>query len=881
MQSASCGCSLEKCSFGDDAESEDGVKRPSNTREKALGRYNEKRDFGTTDEPQGEVRSTTGGNSYVIQKHAATALHFDFRLELDGVLLSWAVPKGPSLSTKERRLAVQTEDHPVDYRGFEGTIPKGEYGGGDVIVWDRGTWEPVGDPREGMKKGKLEFIVHGEKLNGKFRLIRIAGKDDDRGKKNWLLMKGTDEHVRHGAEGEIVARRPASVLTGRTIENLKAGVPAVEKGQKPARHKKRKPAKRRESVATTPAPRAVDVQLATLVDSVPVGVDWLYEIKYDGYRAVATVKDGRVTLTTRGGKDWTEHFPTIADALSHARVRSAVMDGEIAYVLDDGRTDFQKLQNALKGADKVEKLVYFIFDLLHYDGVDLTGETLEVRKDKLRALLAGVKLPLKLGDDIRGNGQALFDKACKLGLEGIIAKRADRPYRSGRGPDWVKVKCQKRQELVIVGSTLPKGKRVGIGALLLAVRDGTRYRYVGKVGTGFSQASLRDLVKRLKPLRAGAPTAEGAPRMRDVKWAKPELVCQVRFTEWTKGGALRHPAFEGLREDKKASAVVREIEVATEPVSEARSLLSRIGTTKITHAERIVDIATGITKSDMARYIEKVAPHFLTFAAKRPLMLLRCTNAWPASSASFGSQGRKAMKGSPCFVQKHAGLGLTNVGQQKVGDEEVIYVTRREELYGLVQLNAFELHGWGSRLPKIEKPDWIVLDLDPDPELPFVRVVDAALELRHELTKLGLVSFVKTTGGKGLHVVVPLTPREEWPVVSAFAAALAQALAKRSPTKYVATMTKAARMGKVFIDHFRNGRGQTAILPYSPRARTGAPVAMPVAWEELKSIEPRAFDVLTVPAILAGRRIDPWAGLPTTRQLLPRAIVKGLRDATA
>ena len=864
--------------------------KPTCDGDKPLDRYNAMRDFGTTEEPSGDLRPTRGANSYVIQKHAATALHYDFRLELDGVLLSWAVPKGPSISTKERRLAVQTEDHPVDYRDFEGSIPKGEYGGGTVIVWDRGTWEPLGDPREAMKNGKLEFLVHGEKLHGKFRLVRLAAKDSDRGKKNWLLMKGTDDHVRLGDEAEIVKRMPESVVTGRTIEDLKKGVPAVTK-QARVRAKttpktKEVDAERVPVAATLPLPGSLEVQLATLVDDVPTQGDWLYELKYDGYRAVATLGGGKVTLTTRSGKDWTTRFPAIAEALSHLRVENAVLDGEIAYVLDDGRTDFQMLQNALKGSAVAGRLVYFVFDLLHYDGVDLRDEPLGPRKDTLRTILAGVHLPLKLGDHLRGDGDALFEKACKLGLEGIIAKRADRPHHAGRGPDWVKVKCQRRQELVIVGSTLPKAQRSGIGALLLAVREGTTYRYVGKVGTGFSRASLLDLAKRLKPLRVEGPSAEGAPRMRDAQWAKPELVCQVRFTEWTHGGALRHPAFEGLREDKKASAVVREEEASVEEASveeafAARPLLTMLGKTKLSHPERVVDRETGITKSDMARYALAMAPHFLVFAAKRPLMLLRCTAAWPSSSASFGSQGRKPMKGAPCFVQKHAGMGLvSNIGKAEVGGDEVIYVTKPEELYGLVQLNAYELHGWGSRLPRIEKPDWIVFDLDPDAGLPFARVVEAALELREELAKMDIVSFVKTTGGKGLHVVVPLTPKEEWPVVSAFAAALAQAMANRSPKQYVATMTKAARTGKIFVDHFRNGRGATAILPYSPRARTGAPVALPVAWDELEGVDPKAFDVRTVPALLERRKVDPWAALSTTKQLLPRDVAEGLRRAT-
>jgi len=851
--------------------------------DKPLARYNAMRDFGTTEEPSGDLHPTKGADSYVIQKHAAKALHYDFRLELDGVLLSWSVPKGPSLSTKERRLAVQTEDHPVDYRDFEGSIPKGEYGGGAVIVWDRGTWEPLGDPREAMKKGKLEFLVHGEKLHGKFRLVRLAAKDSDRGKKNWLLMKGTDAHAREGELAEIVTCMPESIVTGRTIEDLRKGVPAVTRKAKAKTEPKARQAnvERAAVAAKLPPPGSLEVQLATLVDHVPTQGDWVYELKYDGYRAVATLDGGKVTLTTRSGKNWTTRFPSIAEALSHLRVENAVLDGEIAYVLDDGRTDFQKLQNALKGSANAGRLVYFVFDLLHYDGVDLRDEPLGARKDTLRTILAGVQPPLKLGDHLRGDGDALFEKACKLGLEGIIAKRADRPHHAGRGPDWVKVKCQKRQELVIVGSTLPKGERAGIGALLLAVREGKTYRYVGKVGTGFSRASLLDLSKRLEPLRVAGPSAEGAPRMRDAQWAMPELVCQVRFTEWTQGGALRHPAFEGLREDKKASAVVREEEASVEDATAARPLLTMLGKTKLSHPERIVDRETGITKSDMARYALAMAPHFLVFAAKRPLMLLRCTTAWPSSSASFGAQGRKPTKGAPCFVQKHAGMGLvSNIGKAEVGGDEVIYVTKPEELYGLVQLNAYELHGWGSRLPRIEKPDWIVFDLDPDAELPFTRVVEAALELREELAKMDLVSFVKTTGGKGLHVVVPLTPNEEWPVVGAFAAALAQAMANRSPKQYVATMTKAARTGKIFVDHFRNGRGATAILPYSPRARTGAPVALPIAWDELEGVDPQAFDVRTVPALLERRKVDPWAALSSTEQLLPRDVAEGLRRAT-
>jgi bifunctional non-homologous end joining protein LigD len=837
---------------------------------RGLGKYNELRDFEQTEEPSGKVRRSPSGRSFVIQKHAATALHYDLRLELDGVLLSWAVPKGPSLSPKDRRLAVQVEDHPIDYRDFEGTIPKGEYGGGAVIVWDRGTWEPVGDPREGLKKGHLEVVLRGEKLQGKFMLVRLKDKDDapaKKEKKNWLLMKRGDEFVREGKEAQIVARMPRSVLTGRTIEEVKKGVPAASVKRPVA----------------LPSFGKTQVQLATLADQVPTRGDWVYELKYDGYRALATLDDGEVRIASRNGKDWTAKFRCVADALSRVRAKTAVFDGEIAYVVDDGRTDFQKLQNALSGGADAGRLVYFVFDLLHYDGVDLTGEPLEVRKAKLRTILAGEGPPLKMGEHVRDNGPAFFDEVCKLGLEGIIAKRADRPYRGGRSPEWVKVKCHRRQELVIVGFTPPRGQRDGLGALLLGVREGATYRYAGKVGTGFTEASLADLTKRLRRIVVDAPAIEGAPRIREVRWVKPELVAQVRFTEWTRDGALRHPAFEGLREDKKAEEVRRE-------ESERRGTRSReqrmgkagevkVGRIVISHPERVVDGEAGITKGEMAEYAGVMAEYLLPFAWKRPLMLLRCTDAWDGSGTL---QGRKKPKRGACFVQKHLGRGLVaGIEKGEVDGEEVIYVTRAEEIVGLAQLNVIELHGWGSRMPAFDKPDWIVLDLDPDVGLPFERVVEAAIDLRDELAKMGLASFVKTTGGKGLHLVIPLTPKDNWEIVSAFAAAVANGMVTREPRRYVATMTKAAREGKIFIDHFRNGRGATAVLPYSARARTGAPVAMPVSWKELPSIHPSDFTALTVPEILGKRRIDPWADLLTTRQTIPRDLVAALRDRSA
>lgn len=800
-----------------------------------LARYEEMRDFQVTSEPSGVVRSTKTGRSFVVQEHDARRLHYDFRLELDGVLLSWAVPKGPSLSPKEKRLAVQTEDHPVDYRDFEGTIPEGQYGSGPVIVWDRGTWSPVGDPHAGLEKGRLEFDLDGKKLHGRFVLVRLAS---DKKKKTWLLIKKKDEHARSGRDAEVVDRKPESVLSGRTIADVAAGVSAKAKKKN----------------AKLPEPGSITPQLATLVDDVPVQGDWVYELKYDGYRILAWLDGGEVSLFSRNGKDWTDHFPEIADALSRVRARNAIFDGEVAYVLPDGRTDFQMLQNALGGEADRGRIVYFVFDLLFYDGDDLRDEPLRTRKDKLRTILAGEKPPLELSDHVEGDGVGFFRAACKMGLEGILAKRGDRPYRSRRTPEWVKVKCQKRQELVIVGYTPPKGSRNGLGALLLGVHQDGELRYAGKVGTGFTRASLDDLSRRLSKLRIEKPPVSNAPRMKDATWTKPELVAQVRFTEWTRDGSLRHPAFEGLREDKKASSVVRE-DPAPAPPSDDTVLGIRI-----THPERVLEAEGGMTKIELARYVEAVSERMLPIASKRPLMLMRCPEG--------------NVKGA-CFIQKHSGRGLQGTKYVKKGDvegEEVLYVTEREGLVELAQFNAVELHGWGCRMPRWQKPDWMIFDLDPDEGLPFTKVVDAANTLREMLAGMGLVSFVKTTGGKGLHVVVPLAPRgrrADWGFVRSFAEATANAMVASAPDRYVATMSKRARKGKIFVDWLRNAKGATAVLPYSVRARKGSPVAMPVAWTDLPRLDPRELTVRTVPAILAKLRKDPWADLLTTEQTLP------------
>lgn len=844
-----------------------------------LGLYNDIRDFESTAEPRGVVKATSSGKSFVVQKHAARRLHYDFRLEHDGVLWSWAVPKGPSLSPKDRRLAVRTEDHPVDYRDFEGTIPHGEYGGGPVIVWDRGEWAPDKNPDEMMRQGHIEFELFGKKLRGKYVLVKTAAMD--RGKDNhWLLIKRHDEHVRDGEDADIALAQPASVLTGRTIEDVAEGVPA---NGKVTSKKKPLPVKLPRFGTVTP-------QLATLVSAVPTNGDWIYELKYDGYRILAWLDNGAVRLASRTGKEWTEKFPTVVRALARVRATNAIIDGEIAYVDDDGRTVFQGLQNALSSGEGQSRLVYFAFDLLFYDGVDLRDEPLAFRKDKLRTLFAGEKPPLKMADHISGSGDEFFRQACALGLEGIIAKRADRPYLASRTKEWVKVKCLQRQEMIIVGFTLPKASREGIGALLLGIYEGKSIHYAGKVGTGFTQASLRDLAKRLEPLVKEAPSVVGAPRTTAAHWVEPKLVCEVAFTEWTEDGVLRHPSFQGLREDKTPAAVRRERAADTGTTSErtkgpmaskkgpkqavkattasnAREATkqSPIRSIKVTNPDRIIDIEHGITKGELVRYYDAVASRLLPFAKNRPLMLLRCT--------------ADISKKSACFVQKHAGSGLpADLGTGTVSDEPVVYIDNEKQIVELGQFNCVEIHGWGSRMPKPEQPDWMVFDLDPDESLPFEKVIDAALSLREELSKLELESWVKTTGGKGLHVVVPLVPRDGWEIIRPFSELVANGMVKLAPRDFVATMTKAKRRGKIFVDFFRNGRGATAVLPYSPRARPGITVAVPVDWTDLRHVDPNGFTIRTVPDWISKQRVDPWAKMLTTKQKLSRRILEAVES---
>ncbi len=851
--------------------------------QRKLREYEQRRDFGRTPEPPPRDRRVGKTKrarpeplQFVVQQHAARRLHYDFRLELDGVLKSWAVPKGPSLDTSTRRMAVETEDHPLEYAGFEGVIPKGEYGGGAVVVWDRGRWEPIGDARVGLAKGKLEFRLFGAKLSGRWHLVRLRERGADRGKRMWLLIKGRDEATRSGAEAEITERAPASVLTGRDLAAVaraadrswssKKGKPKlVESPPRPS------PAPSARSLPRQALPRSPELQLATLVGAPPSGPEWVHELKVDGYRICARIEKGSVRLLTRSGKDWTDAFAKIARTLEGLPVDSALLDGEIIVKDAEGRSRFQLVQNALEQADP--DLRYQVFDLLHLDGFDVRPAPLVGRKELLQELLANLPpaSPVELCAHTTESAPEFFAKACQRGEEGIVCKLASAPYTPGRTRSWLKVKCRKRQEFVVVGFTEPRGARVGLGALLLAVNDaGGSLRYAGKVGTGFDAKVLHELRVQLTGLeRKESPLTDPNSAERGAHWVEPLLVAEVEFAEWTNDGKVRHPSFIALRTDKTPAEIRREVE---EPVPPPKPRATRSTTTKkpaavepssevagvrLSHPDRVYWPDLGVTKRELAGYWEAVAERALPGLARRPLSLVRC----PDGTDRMG------------FFQKHATASLSkHVARVEInpGEDPYVMVTDVRSLVSLVQIGVIELHPWGSRADAIEKPDLFVLDLDPDPAVSWRTLAETAQLLRAFLEDLGFVPFLRTTGGKGLHLVVPIARRPSWDDVKSFTRSIALRLVREAPGQYTAEIAKAKRSGKILIDYLRNQRDATAIASYSPRARPGAPVAMPLAWDELdpsgKGL-PR-WSVREAPARLA--QPDPWAAFEDARRPLDK-----------
>ena len=858
-----------------------------------LKEYYRKRDFGKTPEPRGEEKKREG-RSFVIQKHAATRLHYDFRLEMEGVLKSWAVPKGPSLDPAEKSLAVQVEDHPVDYGSFEGVIPEGEYGGGTVLLWDRGTWEPIEDPHAGLRKGNLKFRLHGEKLTGGFALVKIKGRDARDSEKTWLLIKEKDEFVRPGYD--VTEARPESVTTGRTMDQIAAdrdrvwdsgvGEVKVEKAKtkrtvtKKALDPSKLPGARR-----APLPASLHAQLATAVTDPPHGDEWLHEMKFDGYRILTRLDKGYVRLVSRNGKDWTERFPTLMEPIIGLGAERAVLDGEVAVLLPGGKTSFQALQNYMSGAGGGQ-LVYYLFDLLHLDGYDLSGVVLEERKDALQKLVAGGSGgKIRFSDHVVGQGEKVFENACGMGMEGIVSKRRDTRYTPGRTRSWLKVKCQLEQEVVIGGFTEPEGSRTGLGALLLGVHDGQgRLVYAGKVGTGFTEKVLQDLRRTLEAReQKTSPFAAGTGLPRKAHWVKPELVAEVAFTEWTHDDHLRHPTFRGLREDKPASQVVREVPepparaeaeageaapprprrtskrtAAARKTSKAADVV--VAGVRITNPDRVVYPGQGLTKRDIALYYESIGGHMLPHVAGRPTTLVRC----PEGMAK------------PCFYQKHVGYWAPDTvrrvriqEKKKVG--QYLVVDDLPGLIGLAQMGILEVHTWNSTVDHLEQPDRVVFDLDPDVAVGWPAVVKTAERIRERLDGLGLAAYVKTTGGKGLHVVAPLRPEAGWDECAEFARDLAEALARQHPDEYLTEASKAARKGRIFIDWLRNVRGATSIAAYSTRARPGAPVSTPVTWEELPRTRPDQYTVETLPRRLDSLKKEPWAGYEEAARALRSA----------
>ncbi|ONF96108.1 DNA ligase D [Sphingomonas jeddahensis] len=826
-----------------------------------LALYNAKRDFAKTAEPAGTL-APGNGNSFMVQKHDATRLHWDFRLELDGVLKSWAVTRGPSLDPQEKRLAVRTEDHPLSYATFEGTIPKGEYGGGTVMLWDRGTWSPIkGKSAKDLEKGHLHFVLDGERMKGEWLLIRLKPRGKEK-RENWLLRKIDDAHA--GGTDTLTETALTSIETGRTMQEIEEGKkakPSAKRAPTQATTNTQtaeaklqptpKPATSKRTRKSAKPPAFTEPQLCTLVDAVPSGTAWMHEVKYDGYRALIAIGGGTAKVYTRSGLDWTDKFQAIADTAAALPVDTALIDGEIV-AFKNGHPDFSTLKDAISTAGD---MTFFAFDVLELDGEDLRPLPNVQRKERLRPLIPGSER-VQFSEHVLGSGEQLFEKMCQQGLEGIVSKQADAPYRGARTKAWLKVKCTRRQEFVIVGWTKSDKSR-GFRSLLLGVHEDGKLRYAGKVGTGFSNDLMIELSAKLAKLERKTPTVEipknlGRAAVRGARWVTPKLVAEIAFTEATPDKLLRHPSFLGLRGDKAAQDVVVE---APQPVPQAPAT-----TVKVSSRDRLIFPESTVTKGDLADYYATVAGIMLPWSGRRPISLVRCP------------QGR----GKKCFFQKHdAGSFGDHVHQvpivEKDGStENYLWVDAADGLVACVQMGTIEFHGWGSTVDHLEQPDRLVFDLDPDEGLDFGDTKNAAEHLKNQLAELGLTSFPMLSGGKGVHVVVPLTPQAEWPAVKSFADRFARALAQAEPDRFVATMSKAKRTGRIFIDWLRNQRGATAIMPYAARARAGAPVAAPVSWTELRDIDTAARWHVTDAAELIDRATSrALAGWGVADQILP------------
>jgi DNA ligase D len=834
----------------------------------SLERYREKRDFSRTHEPPGG-KVAPGTSLFVVQKHAARRLHYDLRLQFGDTLKSWAVPNGPSLDPKARRLAVHVEDHPLEYVDFEAQIPKGQYGAGGMIVWDRGTWIPMDDPEEGYRKGSFKFRLDGEKLGGGWTLVRLKPKDGDRGD-NWLLIKERDPFARPGSDAAILEERPESVLSGRRVEDLAQPEPATI------------PARRREAVEPlslkgarkAPLPKAFRPQLAAQASRVPDGEEWLHEIKFDGYRTIARIDQGNLTLITRSGLDWTDRYGVLAKAFQGLACQQALIDGEIVVQDEHGIASFAALQDALS-AGRTHELIFFAFDLPYLDGYDLGAVPLVERKRALAGLLdpaLTANSALQISEHVVGNGRAFYRQASEFGLEGVISKRADAPYQQTRTRSWLKVKCRQSDDFLIAGFS-PSEAAGGIGALLLAEEADGGLRYVGRVGTGFSSAEMRRLHARLEALRSRKATVVLPPeeRRKGVVWVRPVLVAEVEYGNRTADRILRHAVYKGLRMDTTEDASPAQ---APEPPPQAprKRYVSDgdLAHVWVTNPDRVMFGEGGPTKLELAVYYARVGDWMLPELIGRPVSLVRCPTG----------------KSADCFFQRHAMAGMPDVikriplreeGSRKRAD--YLYVEDARGLLALAQFGAVEFHPWGCRVDQPERPDRIVFDLDPDEGLPWREIVSAAHHVAGVLRELGLVPFLKTTGGKGLHVVVPITRRHTWPEVRRFCEAFARQQAQQAPKRFTANMAKRERRGRIYLDYLRNARSATAVGAYSLRARPGVPASTPLDWTELAQLDSaKEPNWATVPERLAQDGFaDPWAGIDAAARALTKEMQRKLQ----
>jgi len=846
LRTVSSACASSK--FSTMASSRDTTSPP-------LSRYRKKRDFTVTPEPAASTASATnaGNPRFVIQKHWATRLHYDFRLEHDGVLLSWAVPKGPCYDPKEKRMAVHVEDHPVEYADFEGTIPKKQYGAGTVIVWDRGTWEAVGDADTGIETGKLLFRLHGEKLAGLWELVRISKPDDKQNQ--WMLFKKRDEWARPLAEYDVIKALPDSVIANPL------GL-VEEREPKSARRTHYESEIDLSAAVRAALPATLEPQLATLATALPNSGDWITEAKYDGYRLLARVDKGRVRLFTRNGHDWTQRFPPLASEIATLPLASGWLDGEIT-VLRDGLPSFSALQDAIDGQANKD-IVYFLFDLMYLDGKDLRKVPLWARRAQLASLLEESGDSLRFSPDFEAPPAQVFEAAATLGLEGLMLKRRDAPYESGRTQSWLKAKARLRQELVICGFTARGGKSGEVGSLLLGYYVGDQLHDAGSVGAGWNSRTAQDLWKRLVHLEVNsAPFDVQATKQRrwgrraagSERWVKPSLVAEVEFAEWTEDGVVRQASFKGLRLDKPANSVVRE-GGKTQPPEHPPQL-------KISHPERIVDPSTGITKADLVRYYASVADWILPHLKDRPIAMVRAPSGIAGGELFFQKHAeRTAMPGltahSPDLWPKHPPL---------------LTIDTMDALLSAAQMNVVELHTWNSTVSKLDNPDRVIFDLDPGEGVKWNHIQEAALLVRVLLSELGLDAWLKTSGGKGLHVVVPLSPRLGYDRVKSFSQAFVRHLAKTIPERFSAISGASNRVGKVYVDYLRNGKGQTTAAAFSARARPGMGVSMPVSWEQLADLKSGAqWNVQTAREYLSFQSQDPWANYWSSAQSLASAI---------